>query len=116
MGVPDHLRIRFAVRADGRAGGEPLAVGHDLVLLKEELAGQLNQTLAAAAAELTRTGQTRWTFGTHRRGGQDHPERSGRSWATRRWSTRAARWAWRCWKPRAPSGSATGRGCAGWYC
>ena len=64
-GVPDHLRMRFAVRADGRSGGEPLAVGHDLVLLKEELAGQLNQTLAAAAAELTRTGQTRWTFGTN---------------------------------------------------
>ena len=62
--VPNYLRMSFAIRPDGRSAVEPLAVGKDLVELKQQMAGQLNQTLAAAAAALTRTGETRWTFGT----------------------------------------------------
>ena len=62
--VPDHLRINFAVQADHEPAGEPLATGRDLAALAEQLAPRLSRTLAAAAATLTRTGATRWEFGT----------------------------------------------------
>jgi ATP-dependent helicase HrpA len=62
--VPEHLLVNFAVRADDDPSGEPLATGRDLVALQQQLASQLNRTLAAAAAPLTRSGATRWEFGT----------------------------------------------------
>ena len=62
--VPDHLRVTFAVRADDDPTGESLATGRDLVALQQQLAPQLRRTLAAAAAPLTRSGATRWEFGT----------------------------------------------------
>jgi len=62
--VPDHLRVGFAVRPDDAPDAEPLARDKDLAVLQAELAPRLTRTLAAAAAGLTRTGATRWDFGT----------------------------------------------------
>jgi ATP-dependent helicase HrpA len=62
--VPDHLRVGFAVRPDDAPDGEPLATGKDLATLQAELAPRLSRTLATAASALTRTGDTRWEFGT----------------------------------------------------
>ncbi len=64
-GVPAHLRVRFTVPADGRAGrSDLLGTGEDLDELKRTLARQVRQTLSSAAAEHTRTGATTWDFGT----------------------------------------------------
>jgi ATP-dependent helicase HrpA len=62
--VPDHLRVNFAVRSDDEPAGAPLATGRDLEALKEQLAPRLSRTLATAATALTRSGATRWEFGT----------------------------------------------------
>ena len=62
--MPDHLRISFAIRPDDAPDAEPLATGKDLAALQTELAPRLSRTLAAAASALTRTGATRWEFGT----------------------------------------------------
>ena len=62
--VPDHLRMGFAVRSDEAPDAEPLGWGKDLAALQAELAPRLSRTLAAAAATLTRTGATRWEFGS----------------------------------------------------
>ena len=62
--VPVHLRVSFAVRPNDAPDGEPLATGKDLAALQAELAPRLSRTLAAAASALTRTGDTRWEFGT----------------------------------------------------
>ena len=62
--VPDHLRVGFAVRPDDAPDAEPLATGKDLAALQTELAPRLSRRLAAAASALTRTGATRWEFGT----------------------------------------------------
>jgi ATP-dependent helicase HrpA len=58
--VPVHLQVAFMVVKDG----DVLAIGKDLVELKAELAPQLSRTLNTAAAGLTRTGLTRWEFGS----------------------------------------------------
>jgi len=58
--VPDHLRVRFRVQADG---GEPV-VGRDLAELSQQLAPKVSRTLNAAAAHLTHEGATSWVFGT----------------------------------------------------
>ncbi len=58
--VPDHLRVRFRVQADG---GEPV-VGRDLAELSAQLAPKVSLTLNAAAAHLTHSGATTWDFGT----------------------------------------------------
>ncbi len=62
--VPDHLRVGFAVRPDDAPDAETLAAGQDLAALQSELAPRLSRRLAAAASALTRTGATRWEFGT----------------------------------------------------
>ncbi|MBW4718227.1 ATP-dependent RNA helicase HrpA [Saccharothrix obliqua] len=55
--VPEHLKLTFqVVDEDDRQ----LASGKDLGALKQQLRGQLRETLAAAAANLTRTGLTTW--------------------------------------------------------
>jgi ATP-dependent helicase HrpA len=58
--LPAHLQVTFVIDSDRG----PLAEGKDLDRLKAELASQLSRTLNAVAAELTRTGVTRWDFGT----------------------------------------------------
>lgn len=58
--VPDHLRVRFRVTAQG---SEPV-VGRDLADLAERLAPRVSRTLNAAARHLTHPGATRWDFGT----------------------------------------------------
>jgi ATP-dependent helicase HrpA len=58
--VPDHLRIRFRVQADG---GAPV-VGRDLAELSQQLAPKVSRTLNAAASHVTHSGATAWDFGT----------------------------------------------------
>ncbi len=57
--VPEHLRVRFRVVADG---AEPV-VGRDLAELAGRLAPKVSRTLNAAAAHLTHPGATSWAFG-----------------------------------------------------
>ena len=57
--VPDHLRVRFRVQAEG---GEPV-VGRDLAELSQQLAPKVSRTLNAAASHLTHDGATSWDFG-----------------------------------------------------
>ncbi|WP_100499938.1 ATP-dependent RNA helicase HrpA [Geodermatophilus chilensis] len=59
--VPDHLRATFRVVDDRH---RPLATGKDLRALKVQVAPQARASLAAAASDVERTGQTAWTFGT----------------------------------------------------
>ena len=59
-GLPAHLRISYRV-VDG---DQVLATGKDLDGLRAELRPRLNAVLTEAAAGLTRTGLTSWTFGT----------------------------------------------------
>nr|WP_239522489.1 ATP-dependent RNA helicase HrpA [Geodermatophilus sabuli] len=59
--VPDHLRATFRVVDDRH---RPLALGKDLQALRAQVAPQSRASLAAAAADVERTGQTAWTFGT----------------------------------------------------
>ncbi|MGY1641078.1 ATP-dependent RNA helicase HrpA [Geodermatophilus sp. SYSU D00703] len=59
--VPDHLRATFRVVDDRKRA---LATGKDLQALRREVAPQARASLAAAAADVERTGQTAWTFGT----------------------------------------------------
>jgi ATP-dependent helicase HrpA len=59
--VPDHLRATFRVVDDRH---RPLATGKDLQALRREVAPQSRASLAAAASDVERTGQTAWTFGT----------------------------------------------------
>ncbi len=58
--LPPHLRLTFRVTDDGQV----LASGKDLGQLRDELRPRLRARLADAAAELTRTGITRWDVGT----------------------------------------------------
>ncbi|KQS73674.1 ATP-dependent RNA helicase HrpA [Modestobacter sp. Leaf380] len=59
--VPDHLRATFRV-LDDRA--RPLATGKDLAALRRQVAPQSRASLAAASADVSRTGLTSWTLGT----------------------------------------------------
>jgi ATP-dependent helicase HrpA len=59
--VPDHLRATFRVVDDRH---RPLATGKDLRALRAQVAPQARASLAAAAADVERAGQTAWTFGT----------------------------------------------------
>ncbi|MGY1590455.1 ATP-dependent RNA helicase HrpA [Geodermatophilus sp. SYSU D00708] len=59
--VPDHLRATFRVVDDRKRA---LATGKDLQALRRQVAPQARASLAAAAADVERTGQTAWTFGT----------------------------------------------------
>jgi ATP-dependent helicase HrpA len=76
--VPDHLKMTFRVERAVRPGGrdaqrgkgsrgparrgrvEVLGEGKDLAVLKEQLAGQVRTTMAAAASGVERTGLTTW--------------------------------------------------------
>jgi ATP-dependent helicase HrpA len=59
--VPDHLRPTFRVLGeDGGVVGE----GKDLEQLKAPLRPRFREAIAEAAAGITTTGQTTWTFGT----------------------------------------------------
>ena len=66
--LPPHLRITFRVVDDESAPdrGDPpvLASGDDLAALQRQLRPRLRARLDAAAGDLTRTGVTRWDFGT----------------------------------------------------
>ncbi|CCH31485.1 ATP-dependent RNA helicase HrpA [Actinosynnema sp. NPDC047251] len=55
--VPEHLKLTFQVVDENN---RELAQGKDLAALKQQLRGQLRETLAAAASNLTRTGLTTW--------------------------------------------------------
>ncbi len=57
--VPDHLRVRFRVLADG---AQPV-VGRDLAELAARLAPKVSRTLNAAASHLTHPGASSWEFG-----------------------------------------------------
>ncbi|HET7691048.1 MAG TPA: ATP-dependent RNA helicase HrpA [Nocardioidaceae bacterium] len=59
--VPEHLRPTFRVLADD---GSVLSTGKDLAALKKPLAGSFARAMESAAADVTVTGQTTWTFGT----------------------------------------------------
>nr|WP_238695454.1 ATP-dependent RNA helicase HrpA [Ornithinimicrobium flavum] len=76
--VPDHLKLTFRVERSVRPGGredqrgkgsrgpsrrgrvEVLGEGKDLAVLKEQLAGHVRTTMAAAASGVERTGLTTW--------------------------------------------------------
>ncbi|MEU2347137.1 ATP-dependent RNA helicase HrpA [Modestobacter sp. NPDC013298] len=58
--VPAHLRATFRVLDDRQ---RPLATGKDLAALRTQVAPQARASLARAASDLERTGQTAWTFG-----------------------------------------------------
>ncbi|MGZ4468551.1 MAG: ATP-dependent RNA helicase HrpA [Nocardioidaceae bacterium] len=59
--VPEHLRPTFRVLG---ADGAVVAESKDLAGLQTRLRPKLRQEIASAAADLTVTGQTGWTFGT----------------------------------------------------
>jgi ATP-dependent helicase HrpA len=59
--VPGHLRATFRVLDDQR---RTLATGKDLSVLRAQVAPQSRASLAAAAAEVERTGLTSWSFGS----------------------------------------------------
>ncbi|MEA2320590.1 MAG: ATP-dependent helicase HrpA [Solirubrobacteraceae bacterium] len=59
--LPPHLRMRFCVEDQD---GAPIAAGHDLDRLREEVRPRLRAQLAAAAPELERHGLRSWTIGT----------------------------------------------------
>ncbi|HSV37813.1 MAG TPA: ATP-dependent RNA helicase HrpA [Nocardioidaceae bacterium] len=59
--VPPHLQPTFRVVADD---GAVLSTGKDLAALKKPLEGSFARAMASAAADVTVTGQTSWTFGT----------------------------------------------------
>jgi ATP-dependent helicase HrpA len=59
--VPDHLRATFRVLDDA---DRPLATGKDLLALRAQVAPQSRAGLARAAADLERSGLTRWEIGT----------------------------------------------------
>ena len=61
--VPRHLQITFDVVPD-RDGGAALATGKDLGALQQAMAAQVSRALSAAASRLTKSGATRWDFGT----------------------------------------------------
>ncbi len=58
--VPDHLRMTFRIED---AAAAVLGESKDLVALAERLAPRVRSTVAAAAAEVERSGLTSWTFG-----------------------------------------------------
>jgi ATP-dependent helicase HrpA len=57
--VPEHLRVRFRVVADG---AQPV-VGRDLDQLSGQLAPRVSRALNTAASHLTHAGATEWDFG-----------------------------------------------------
>jgi ATP-dependent helicase HrpA len=59
--VPAHLRATFRVLDDRQ---RTLATGKDLAVLRAQVAPQSRASLAAAAADVERTGLTAWSFGT----------------------------------------------------
>jgi ATP-dependent helicase HrpA len=59
--LPAHLRVTYRVLDDG---GAQLAAGKDLDELRAQLRPRLAAELDEAAAGLTRTGLTRWDFGS----------------------------------------------------
>jgi ATP-dependent helicase HrpA len=59
--LPVHLRMTFRIE-DER--GRPIAEGHDLAALREEVAPRLRAELTAAHPELERTGLRTWDIGT----------------------------------------------------
>ncbi|HEY4315885.1 MAG TPA: ATP-dependent RNA helicase HrpA [Actinomycetes bacterium] len=58
--VPDHLRMTFRVE---REDGSVAAEGKDLAAVRRALAPTVAATVAAAAADVERTGLTSWSFG-----------------------------------------------------
>ena len=59
--VPDHLRITFVVEDHKR---RVLGQGKDLEVLREQLAGHLQQRMSRAGSDLERSGLTGWDLGT----------------------------------------------------
>jgi ATP-dependent helicase HrpA len=59
--LPPHLRMRFRVED---AGGEVVAEGEDLDVLREAVKPRLREQLAAATPSIERTGCRAWEFGT----------------------------------------------------
>ena len=60
-GLPAHVRVTYQVRGDD---GAVLATGKDLDELRARLRPRLAAVLTEAATGLTRTGLTRWDFGS----------------------------------------------------
>ncbi|MCW3012686.1 MAG: hrpA, partial [Solirubrobacterales bacterium] len=71
--LPPHLRMTFSVEDEE---GRVVGVGDDLDALREQLRPALQAELTAAAPDLERTGQTRWTFGELPRA-VEHPGTGG---------------------------------------
>ncbi len=71
--LPGHLRMTFVVEDEQ---GHPLRSGKDLEQLRRQLQPRVQASISAAAADLERTGLTRWSFGQlprtfeHTRGGR----------------------------------------------
>ncbi|MDX8150824.1 DUF3418 domain-containing protein [Patulibacter brassicae] len=62
--LPGHLRMTFRIEApDPGPDDPPLAEGHDLLALREQLTPRLRAALAAATPSLERDGLTSWTVG-----------------------------------------------------
>ncbi len=59
--LPDHLRPIYLVTGDN---DDVLAVGRDLVEIREHLAGEVRDVLSESEHELVRSGETTWFFGT----------------------------------------------------
>ncbi len=69
--LPEHLSVTFRVLDEA---GTELATGTDLDELRRRLAPQVRAELAAAGADLQRSGLTTWSIGTLPR---EHPVRRG---------------------------------------
>ncbi|MGE3286281.1 MAG: ATP-dependent RNA helicase HrpA [Pseudonocardia sp.] len=59
--LPEHLTVTFRVLDEA---GTEIARGTDLTALREKLAPQVRDEIAAAGRDLERTGLTSWTIGT----------------------------------------------------
>jgi ATP-dependent helicase HrpA len=59
--LPPHLRMRFRVED---AGGDVVAEGEDLDVLREAVMPRLREQLAAATPSIERSGAREWSFGT----------------------------------------------------
>ena len=70
--LPEHLTVTFRVIGED---GREVTRGTDLEALRHELAPRVREELAAAGAELERTGLTTWSIGTLPR---EHDIRRGR--------------------------------------
>jgi len=62
--LPGHLRMTFRIEEDGAGPDDPpIAEGHDLLALREQVTPRLRAALAEATPSLERHGLTGWTIG-----------------------------------------------------